>query len=346
MTPRTHLRGALLILLGAILTITFQYISRSAMEITDVGMSKERQIQTTNLTKSNAVTMAIAARKSQTSTVSTIARTTADILRWNSTRWIEWNNFCSGANKFDSASLRTPAGSLNIFIHDIKVDRWVSGEIKKHGVWERDIMNLIHHYLASDKDLNLLDIGSHIGQFSLLAGKMGRMAVAVDPLQENVLRLCKSIQLNNYNSLVKVFYVALSDSRKKVTFIKDPGNIGGTRVHPVNSSTGTSFNPNIIDTVFLDDLLPLIPFKKAFMKMDVESHENSVLKGGNNFFATLDIPYVLMEWFQHVNNPVSAMEIINFMTLHNYKPYLVNTNSNPLRTNDYKKWPTNVLWKK
>ncbi|KAK6167556.1 hypothetical protein SNE40_021555 [Patella caerulea] len=278
--------------------------------------------------------------------ITTTARTTAEILLWNSTSWAEWKNFCGGPNQFDSASLQTPAGNLRIFIHDIKADKWVSGEIKKHGAWEPDLMKLIYHYMAEDKDLNLLDIGSHIGQFSLMAARMGRMAIAVDPLLENVLRLCNSIELNNYKSLVKVFYVALSDSRKKVSFVRNTGNIGGTRIKSVNKTTGTSFNPNIIDTVFLDDILPFIPFNRAFIKMDVEAHENNVLKGSNNLFATLDIPFVLMEWMQHINNPTSANEIINFMNLRNYKAYLVNTTNKLLEFKDYKKWPVNVLWKK
>ncbi|ESO96268.1 hypothetical protein LOTGIDRAFT_174923 [Lottia gigantea] len=273
-------------------------------------------------------------------------RTKAEILRWNRGSWEEWDNFCHSSTGLDSANLHTPAGGMTIFIHDTKVDRWVSGSIKKSGAWEYEILTLIHHYMARDPDMHLLDIGSHVGQYSLMGARMGRQVIAVDPLYENVIRLCSSIQHNKFSSKIKVFYTALSDIQSTVSFIQEHGNVGGTKIMRKKSSsnitlesstatimkdntglshikvvqTPSEFDKNTIQTVLLDDLLPFVTFKKAFMKIDVESHENSVLKGGEEFFKSVEIPCIFMEWFQHAKKQDTAAEILDFMKRHKYTP--------------------------
>ncbi|ESP01877.1 hypothetical protein LOTGIDRAFT_172344 [Lottia gigantea] len=262
----------------------------------------------------------------------------ASIFHCSPLGWEQWDGFCSGNVSFEKAVLNTPEGLVPIFIHNVWHDRWVSYFIKEKGVWEAELVNLIHHFLSLDEDLNLIDIGSHIGEFSLLAAKLGRQAIAVDPLYENVQRLCKSIEVNNFSHLVKVFYTALSDSRSRVSFIRHSGNVGGTSIKGMDSF-GMSLNTtissevkvisppsltlndkNTATTVLLDDLLPFVAFKKAFIKMDVEGHENYVLNGGEQFFSAIDVRYVLMEWTAHNKDSRSGRQIVAFLRRHGFSP--------------------------
>ncbi|ESO96267.1 hypothetical protein LOTGIDRAFT_174922 [Lottia gigantea] len=288
-----------------------------------------------------------------------------EVLKWNKGSWEEWVNFCDGSRGLNSAILKSPAGQIPIYIHNVTVDQLISGSIVEQGSWEGDIMSLIHHFMSRDPELQLIDIGAHIGEYSLMAAKMGRQVIAVDPLWANILRLCTSIDRNSFSPHIKVFYTALSDVRTEVSFVKEKGNLGGTKIlvrrnrrqkHVIPQTrldsniklvnTPMKFNKNVIDTVLLDDLLPFVSFKKAFMKIDVEEHENSVLKGGDQFFDSVDIKYVLMEWFQNAKNPRSAKEIIEFMKKHSYSAESPNTNHSPLVYSDFSKWPLTVLWVK
>ena len=52
----------------------------------------------------------------------------------------------------------------------------------------------------------------------------------------------------------------------------------------------------LVDTICVDDLIPLVKTKKIFLKMDIERAEALALSCAHKFFAQLDVQFVLMEW--------------------------------------------------
>ncbi|ESO83274.1 hypothetical protein LOTGIDRAFT_169491 [Lottia gigantea] len=278
-------------------------------------------------------------------------RTDAKILRWINKQWIELNHFCEGRNNFLRAVLNSPAGKTPIFVHDLNDDAAVSKQLYDKGIWDPENVGLVHKYLTSYPDLVFMDLGAHVGTFSLMAAKLGRQVWSVDPLRGNLFRLCKSIEIGNFTEQVTVFYTALSDTYSVFNFQTDYKNIGGTRLNQKIDVTNFSQNGDatgisVISTVKLDDLLPLVNFKRAFIKMDVEEHEMNVLVGGQRFLDSVDVPYILMEWFWH-KKPSGKFgpSIIDYMTKRNYKPFHPATDA-LLSLNDYHNWPIDVLWKK
>ncbi|KAK6191889.1 hypothetical protein SNE40_003468 [Patella caerulea] len=275
----------------------------------------------------------------------------AHILRWVNKKWKRLSNYCGGNYKFLKANLKSPSGETPIFVHELSDDASVSGMLFRNGMWDPDNLNLIHTYLLENPDMAFIDLGSHVGTFSLMAAKLGRQVLSVDPLRENVLRLCKSIEAGGLTDNIIVFFTAVSNTYSQFTFQRDHANIGGTRLSDKKVSIAINesvIDSEVINTVHLDDLLPLVNFKRAFMKMDVEEHELQVLKGGIHFLDTVDVPYILMEWFWHKKATGQfGQDIIEYLAVRDYKPYTPSINAEKLlRLEDYRRWPIDVLWKK
>ncbi|XP_050410822.1 uncharacterized protein LOC126825275 [Patella vulgata] len=275
----------------------------------------------------------------------------AHILRWVNKKWKRLSNYCGGNYKFLKATLKGPSGETPIFVHELTDDASVSGTLFRNGMWDPDNVNLVHKYLLENPEMALIDLGAHVGTFSLMAAKLGRQVLSVDPLRENILRLCKSIEAGGLTDKITVFFTALSNTYSQFTFQRDHANIGGTRLSDKKVSIAINesvIDSGVINTVHLDDLLPLVNFKRAFLKIDVEEHELQVLEAGIHFLDTVDVPYILMEWFWHKKLLGQfGQGIIEFMTVRDYKPYTpLISEETLLRLEDYRHWPIDVLWKK
>ncbi|XP_046381296.1 uncharacterized protein LOC124152410 [Haliotis rufescens] len=268
------------------------------------------------------------------------------ILRWNGSGWTQLHQFCAGSLNLKRTMLKSPVGNAVIYIHDLKDDKWVSGSLKLHGLWDLPDVKVMIDNLRSDPEMGFIDIGSHVGTFSIVAALMGKKVVAVDPLVANVIRFCKSVQDNRFTDKITIFYTAISDSYKKVSFVKDIGNIGGTRIKtaPSNVNTSNVYDPNFIDTVRLDDLVPHIPFKRAFIKMDVEEHEYQVITSGVKFFQQIDVRGILMEWMWQKTGP-NGLRLRDYLLALGFAPFRVD-GSSALPIDQYKLWPNDVLWMK
>lgn len=122
----------------------------------------------------------------------------------------------------------------------------------------------------------VLDVGAHIGYFTLtlakLVGNHGRV-FAFEPSPENFLILKKNIQANNYNNTF--LYNLAAD---KVRGVK--------KLYLRNSSADSGFFSNEKNRPFLqvkidrlDDVLGDKVFSVDFIKMDIEGAESVALKG-------------------------------------------------------------------
>jgi len=81
-------------------------------------------------------------------------------------------------------------------------DIHVSRHIRKDGLWEPHIVRLFQNLLFQNPDLGVIDIGAHIGQYSLLAASMRRQVVAVEPYPPSLRRLHRAIKINKVEQQV------------------------------------------------------------------------------------------------------------------------------------------------
>ena len=223
--------------------------------------------------------------------------------------------------------------------------------MRSGNVWEAGIVNIVTRCLRQDPAMGLFDIGANIGQYSLIAGKMGHQVVAVEALQRHVSMVHKSTQLNGIQDKIKLIHNAVSNSRKTVSIHQTPGNYGGSYL--VNSSSGAKANRALagsvsVQSILLDDLLEVTPFKKAVMKIDIEGHEPFAILSGPKLFDSIYIPYIFMEFGQlagphYAKTKAVTSKMLTFLQSRHYVAYTYQRK--PLPTNTFQKWPWDIFFK-
>ena len=184
-----------------------------------------------------------------------------------------------------------------ICIHSDIEDQYVSKNLRIHGMWERELFVQLQATLRRNDSLGLIDIGANLGLYSLAAAAMGRQAVSVEPLSDNVRHLHKAIRLNHFQHKITVIQNAISNSRETVRFKTYKGNKGGTSMYAGRKACKGVECPTA-RSIIMDDMVPLmreLGIKGAVMKLDIEGAEHLALANASAMFEAVFIPYVFME---------------------------------------------------
>ncbi len=270
------------------------------------------------------------------------------VYRYDGGQLVRLREFCTWTVHLDCVMLKTESKTTPIHIHDLAVDKWVSGSLKKTGTWEQGNIKLVMHLLAKDPELGFMDLGSHVGAYSLSVAKSGRKVVSVDPLIENVQRLCKSIQKGGLTDRMTIVFNPLSDKHTMVNFKREANNVGGTRVisaSPKNNTASPCDESVDSPTVMLDDLIPIVSFKKTVMKMDIQEHEYRALLGATHFFQQINVTAILMEWVMMKTVP-DGQKLVDLLLKYKFRAYEPKINGRLLNPKQFKSWPYDVLWRK
>jgi FkbM family methyltransferase len=138
----------------------------------------------------------------------------------------------------------------------------------------------------------VLDLGAHIGTFTLAAAALGCEVVAIEPAPRNAELLRASIAENGFHR-VRVIEAAVSDRAGMVSFC--PYGPFGHVFTPV-----TSFPSIEVPAVRVDDLLAQLGWDRVdFIKMDVEGSELAALAGMPALLSRPDAPVILYESNPH-----------------------------------------------
>ncbi|XP_033748261.1 uncharacterized protein LOC117333197 isoform X1 [Pecten maximus] len=266
--------------------------------------------------------------------------------------WTRIPELCQNIASFQSVRLNTMSGVLEVYIHDPKNDKWVSGSLAKGQIWESQLVNLVLAALQKEKNAVFLDIGANLGIYSLMAAKQGFRTVSIEPLKINVQRICSSVRAGHFSDKMTIVRGALSDVSQNVTLGMDVNNVGGSfvlqdqnQIKVKASEVGGTYSDVVMSTT-LDNLLQLpdINSTRVVIKMDVEGYEHKVLRGGEKFFNRMDVPTILMEWEFHKGTQ-SGTEIIQFFESRNYTAYDP-IRSNSLHSESSTTWPYEIVWRK
>jgi FkbM family methyltransferase len=250
--------------------------------------------------------------------------------------------------------LATEKGSTPICFHPLENDIHISRSVTKNGKWEAKMSKSYEYLLTLDPHLNLIDVGANIGVYSILAAKWNRKVVAVEANFEHIRKMYRSVQLGNFENLVTIVYNAVSDSHTTVSLVVNSTNRGHGFIPPgtqLNTSTGTNpyatpgyLQTRKVKTILMDDLLEVITFRKAILKIDIEGHELEAFKFARKLFYLVDIPYVFMKWNWVKRSPEGDF-VYNFFKQRDYlacgEPFFW-----PPLYGNYETWPYNILWKK
>lgn len=227
--------------------------------------------------------------------------------------------------------------TTTLCIHEIPSDMHVSGSVWKNGIWEGHIVEKFLNFLSKDKDTLAIDVGSHIGIFTLFAAKMGRDVLSIEPFHENIIRIHKAAKIEKLTNRITLIANAISNfSNKTKKLTRENGNIGGQSlfIFKDENSFSSEDRKYLVKTITFDELVEHIPvrsdgriYRKAILKIDIEGFELYVFEKADQFFNAIDIRAVFMEWGQMpklINHFQKVEKMIAFFTKRNYVPYKIN----------------------
>ncbi len=134
----------------------------------------------------------------------------------------------------------------------------------------------------------ILDLGGHIGTFSLAAAALGFRVLAVEASPQNAALLQASIDRNKFTNLTLI-HAAVSDR---------PGRLEFCPIGPYGhvATPGTHFAKVSVPALAVDDLLAELGWDTLdFIKMDIEGSEVAGLKGMTRTLSRPDAPPLFVE---------------------------------------------------
>ena len=162
----------------------------------------------------------------------------------------------------------------------------IDREIYLKDKYENDQITFLEKKIEENDIKIFIDIGAHMGFYSINLSKKKINIYAFEPILENFTQLKKNILVNKiYN--IKTYNCALSNIRKLVTmWVPDKKRTGGFAIfnkddEALKKYEKKNINTKVIQSDIGDNLLDI---KKSIIaiKIDVERHEEEVLHGISN----------------------------------------------------------------
>lgn len=161
-------------------------------------------------------------------------------------------------------------GGLNFSIPN------VSCELRAD-LWRKKEPNTNKWIEGFNSESVFLDIGAHIGVYSLYAASLGHKVLAFEPEALNYSELCKNIYLNDLSDKIQAYPAAISDMNG-LSHLNVLNFMPGRSHHNFNSFVNKkAFKQGAIG--FKLDDLKLYP-QPDYIKIDVDGFEDKVVKSG------------------------------------------------------------------
>lgn len=196
--------------------------------------------------------------------------------------------------------------NIAVFVNDC-----VGLNIIAHEVYEKKELDLILNSLNENaKENTLIDVGANIGNHSLYFSKYFKKIIAFEPQKD----LFELLKINSNLKNIDIYNFGLSDKVGKSNIYYDMNNRGGGSIESKNLNLKSEqIDLQVFDQIFHDK-------EFSFVKIDVEGHELSVLKGMNKSIEK--------------NKPIIAFEgksgttdsVISFLEKNGYSKFLVPSN--------------------
>lgn len=141
----------------------------------------------------------------------------------------------------------------------------------------------------------MIDIGANIGLVTLLLADIMDQVILFEPNPLAAQRAQENIYLNHLHA--EVYAVAVSSKTGQI-FLENRGGTSSTNM-TIENGGSSAFPIRKVPCTTLDSFLemkPNLPIK--FIKIDVEGHENDVIKGMNNTLIKVRPSIIMFEYLQ------------------------------------------------
>lgn len=271
----------------------------------------------------------------------------ASLVKYNILKPLERPNF---------ECIRTKTSpSVTVCLFDIWHDVYVSRSLRSAGIWEPYLVNEFTEAITrGSPEAGVVDIGANIGYYTLLAAKLGQQVVAVEPVLDSIQRIQHAAHIERVTERITVVYNGIADVRMKATLRQSGHNQGDSRIElRVQECTGAC--PVIINTIVLDDLVDVIHFSQAVLKIDIQGSEHVAFQCAKRLFDAVHLTHIFMEWeimrdffvdLNHTSHDKLLVEqMISFLLDRYFVPYkLVFEGAEPLDPKRWGSWPINIVW--
>ena len=200
---------------------------------------------------------------------------------------------------------------------------------------------LIHFFNnnAHNKDISFVDIGAHVGYFSLLASFLiGENArVYAFEAAKGTFDLLKKNLKNRSN--IQVFHNALTDSEMDLTFYEFPVLYSEYNTLHIaqfeNEKWFKKFQPlkNTVKGMTLDTVFEKFTLKNAVIKIDTEGAEAQVIAGAKAVLAHQN-PIIIMEFLTDKNKNEGHHQAFKMLTESGFSVYFIEKNGELIVLND------------
>lgn len=137
----------------------------------------------------------------------------------------------------------------------------------------------------------VLDVGAHIGFYSLLAAKRGARVFAVEADPSNAAMLRHHVEINGYGDRITIFEIAATERAKEVTLYRHAYNRGESNIIEKGLASGRVPGRTL-------DSLDLPPID--ICKMDIEGAELLALKGMEKTLKRSPDIKLMVEYARHL----------------------------------------------
>lgn len=158
---------------------------------------------------------------------------------------------------------------------------------------------------------SFVDVGAHIGRFSVLMAKQGWKVYSFEPVGINFKALEDNLKLNNAYENAKIFNVGLGDNNEQKDIHYDRMAMGEASVYK-NERSNESVSVKIVRFDFLfKDYTEFI--EPCLLKVDVEGFEQKVISGMKDFIKEKKPLLILELWKEQ------SAELIQFLKSEGYE---------------------------
>jgi FkbM family methyltransferase len=188
-----------------------------------------------------------------------------------------------------------------------------------YGEWENEQFETLCGFIEAQrkqatKPTLFLDVGAHGGLYSMwLKQRIGfDRLVAFEPEPQNYAQLRANLFMNGMARSVETRELAVSDQAGTVSFYsQSQGNRGGSRIDLMDQPDVFA-EPITVQTARLDDLFSESG-QQIVLKIDVEGHEEAVLRGMTRLLAENDCILQIEIWPQRTSTTTA------FLAEHGYR---------------------------
>jgi len=186
--------------------------------------------------------------------------------------------------------------------------------IIRKGTDDKKIINEVYngnYKLKIPNDSVIIDIGAHIGAYSILASKYAKVVYAFEPYSESYSLLTNNIEMNQIGN-VKTYCKGIAKKKGKKKLYLSPNSVGAYSIYSLINQKSCK-----IECITLGDFIISNKIEKVdILKLDVEGAEYEIL---------FNLPKEILSKIKNITMECHSMELINIKyNLESMKKFLEN----------------------